>query len=69
MDALKTTDKRQGITMDKTKAARRRGNCKRALGSGRTMSIIADYERTCLYAGLLVAVSFGLMFVYAAVMF
>ena len=51
-------------------AERRRGNCNRSfLGSGRTRSIIADYEQACLVAGLLIAVSFGLMFMIGAVMF
>ena len=51
------------------KAARRRGNCARAKdGSRRTRSIVADYEQATLVAGLLVGVCFGLMFVWAAVM-
>lgn len=38
-------------------------------GSHRTRSIVSDYEQACLAAGLLIAVSFGLMFVIGAVMF
>lgn len=44
-------------------ATRRRGNCNRVFpGSGRTRSIVSDYDTACLAAGLLIAVSFGLMF-------
>ena len=51
-------------------AARRYGNSRRANnGSRRTRSIVADWEQATLAAGLLVAVSFGLMFVIGAVMF
>jgi len=39
-----------------------------AKGSHRTTQIITDYERSTLLGGLLIAVSFGLMFLWAAVM-
>jgi len=52
------------------KAARGSCNYARAKnGSRRTKSIVADYESACLAAGLVIAVSFGLMFLWAAVMF
>lgn len=56
--------------MIRTKAARRSGNYdtrQKVHGFG-DKSIIADYERGALIAGLIIAVSFGLMFVHAAVM-
>lgn len=55
--------------MKKKGAARGSGYYSRAKGSGRTRSIIADQEQAYLVAGLLFAVSFGLMFLWAAVMF
>lgn len=53
--------------MPSKKAARRSCNYHRAKGSGRTRSIVSDYEQACLAAGLLIAISFGLMFVIGAV--
>lgn len=55
--------------MLRRKAARNSCSYSRAKdGSRRTRSIVADWEQGTLVAGLLVAVSFGLMFVWAAVM-
>lgn len=51
------------------RAARRSCNYHRAKGGHkRTRSIVSDYEQACLAAGLLIAISFGLMFVVGAVM-
>lgn len=55
--------------LNTNKAARRSCNYKRANGSRGTRSIVADQEQAYLIAGLLIAVSFGLMFVIGAVMF
>lgn len=56
--------------MQEKEAARGSGNYSRAIRSGRTPGrIIPDWERGTLIAGLLIAVSFGLMLVYGAVMF
>lgn len=54
--------------MSYEKASARSGNwgAQRA-GSRRTKSIVADREDATLVAGLSLAVCFGLMFVYAAV--
>ena len=50
-------------------AARRSSSCKRAFpGSGRTRSIVSDWEQGTLAAGLMIAIAFGLMFLWAAVM-
>ena len=54
--------------MRTNKAALHRGNDNSAKGSRRTTQIITDYERSTLLGGLLIAVSFGLMFLWAAVM-
>ena len=54
--------------MSTNKAALHRGNDNSAKGSSRTTQIITDYERSTLLGGLLIAVSFGLMFIWAAVM-
>ena len=55
--------------MAPNKAARRSCNYHRAKsGHKRTRSMVADYEQACLVAGMLIAVSFGLMFLWAAVM-
>lgn len=54
--------------MTKHKASARSGNWgAQKAGSRRTMSIVSDREAATLVAGLLLAVCFGLMFVYAAV--
>jgi len=56
--------------MDKTRAARRSGNCERAKSvhtQQDTNIVHDDYGRGALIAGLITAVSFGLMFVHAAV--
>lgn len=51
----------------RTKAARHSCNYARAkYGSRRTRSIVADYEQATLVAGLLIAVSFGLMLLIGA---
>ena len=51
------------------KATRRYGNSRRAnYGSRRTRSIVADWEQATLVAGLLISISFGLMFVIGAVL-
>lgn len=56
--------------MKRIKAARCRCSSTRAFnGSSRTRSIVADQEQAYLIAGLLFAVSFGLMFVIGAVVF
>ena len=56
--------------MKKNRAARHSGSHARAYnGSRRTRSIISDREQAYLVSGLLIAVSFGLMFIWAAVMF
>ena len=58
----------------KTKTARHSCNYNRALcqkqatALGRSGSIVSDYERGALIAGVIVAVLFGLMFLHAAVM-
>ena len=49
-------------------AARRRGNCERAKCVHQTRSIVADRDTAALVAGLSLAISFGLMFLWAAVM-
>jgi len=52
--------------MSKEKATRRSGNFKRVYMSTKgDKEIIQHYERGTLYAGLLLAVSFGAMFIYA----
>jgi hypothetical protein len=56
----------------KTKTARHSCNYNRAFGLSRPLplvgrSIVTDYERGALIAGVLVALTFGLMFVHAAV--
>ena len=53
--------------MAPNKAARRSCNYHRAIGSSRTRSILADDDQMML-VGLLIGVSFGLMFLWAAVM-
>ena len=55
--------------MKRNKAARHSCSHARANGSRGTRSIVADQEQAYLIAGLLIAVSFGLMFVIGAVMF
>ena len=46
-----------------------RGSCSYARANGKeTRSIVANYDMACLAAGLIFAVSFGLMFLWAAVM-
>ena len=55
--------------MPSKEAARRSCNYERAKsGHKRTRSIVSDYEQATLIAGLLIAVSFGLMLMWAAVM-
>ena len=55
--------------MPSKEAARSSCNYTRAKsGHKRTRSIVSDYEQACLVAGLLIAVGFGLMFMWAAVM-
>ena len=55
--------------MPSKEAARSSCNYTRAKGGHeRTRPIVPDYGQACLAAGLLVAVSFGLMFLWAAVM-
>lgn len=57
----------------KTKVARRCGNNNRAMSQIRLhfgqckQSIPCDYNTGALIAGILIAVSFGLMFIHAAV--
>ena len=52
--------------MTEKKETRPSGNFKRVyMSANEDKQIIHDYERGTLYAGLLIAVSFGLMFVYA----
>lgn len=55
----------------KTKAACGSGNYQHAksnaLGGHKDSSIIANFEFGSLLAGLIIAVSFGLMFIHAAV--
>ena len=57
----------------KTKAARRCGNNNRAMSQNRLrtwprkQSIPRAYDKGALIAGILIAVSFGLMFIHAAV--
>ena len=55
--------------MTYNEATRQLRQQRRVMGSRRTRSIVADYEQTYLIAGLLIAISFGLMFVIGAVMF
>lgn len=51
------------------RAARGSSGCRRAkYGSRRTGSIVPDYDRACLAASLVLGVSFGLMLLWAAVM-
>ncbi len=52
--------------MDKTKAARRRGNYDRARRSTIQMDE-ASITRAQLYGGVIIAVSFGMMLIHAAV--
>ena len=57
----------------KTKVARRCGNNNRAMCQNRLLfdwskqSITRDFNNGALIAGILIAVSFGLMFIHAAV--
>jgi hypothetical protein len=54
--------------MNKTKAARSSGNYSRANVHGHKDSpIISNFEFGSLLAGIIIAVSFGLMFIHAAV--
>lgn len=55
--------------MTEKRATPRSGNYGGARGSVKPDRIIADWEEGTLLGGLLIAVSFGLMFIYAAVMF
>ena len=53
----------------KTRAARSSGNYSRAnVHVHQDSNIVHDYTLGTLIAGLLIAVSFGLMFIHAAVM-
>ena len=57
----------------KTKAALHRGNDSSAMSQksaalGRSGSIVSDYGRGTLIAGLIIAITFGLVLVHAAVM-
>jgi len=54
--------------MTANKAALHRGNDNSAKTRARVKQSITDYERSTLLGGLLIAVSFGLMFLWAAVM-
>ena len=54
--------------MTGNKAALHRGNDHSAKTRSGVTQIITDYERSTLLGGLLIAVSFGLMFLWAAVM-
>ena len=51
----------------KIKAALHRGNDDSAKALGRSKHIVSDYERGALIAGLITAVSFGSLFIHAAV--
>ena len=56
--------------MREKEAARHSGNCDTRLKlstNSKDTSIVSDYGRGALIAGLIMAVSFGLMFVHAAV--
>ena len=55
--------------MTEKRATRRRGNFKRVYVSSRDTQIIHDFERGSMWAGVIVAVSFGLMFLYGWVVF
>ncbi|MBR2881597.1 MAG: hypothetical protein IKB96_04445 [Prevotella sp.] len=49
--------------MDKKEAARQRLRLRRANGNGyKARENIAEFERTCMYAGVLLGIAFGLMF-------
>ena len=54
----------------KTKAAWHRGNDNHAKthALSRSDSIISDYDRGALIAGLITAITFGMMMIHAAVM-
>ena len=54
--------------MQVKKAARGSCHYQRAKCSRRTRSIVSDKDQAMLAAGLLMAVSFGCMFLWAAVM-
>ena len=49
-------------------AARSRCSSCRARVSARDAWIVSDYDRACLVGGLMLAASFGCMFMWAAVM-
>lgn len=55
----------------RNRAARNSGNCSTPVTvhgyNKRTFPILPSYERAALIGGLIIAVSFGIMFVYAAV--
>ena len=53
------------MKVDRKEAARRRLQLRRAKTNSHAGSdgqIIADFERGCMYAGILLGISFGLMF-------
>ena len=56
--------------MTAKKAARHSGNCdtRHNVHAHRDSSIITDYNHGALIAGLIIAISFGLMMIHAAVM-
>ena len=54
--------------MTRNRAARGSGNFARAKSVAETRSIVANQDMAMLVAGLVFAVSFGAMFIWAAVM-